>query len=47
MVVGEIAAIAYVNGLVLATTKDIDFTRFKGLTVENRSKQRVRPETEP
>jgi tRNA(fMet)-specific endonuclease VapC len=32
---GQIAAIAHVNGLVLATTNDKDFARFKGLTVEN------------
>ena len=35
---GQIAAIAQVNGLVLATTNDKDFARFKGLTVENWSK---------
>jgi tRNA(fMet)-specific endonuclease VapC len=35
---GQIAAIAHVNGLVLATTSDKDFARFKGLTVENWSK---------
>jgi tRNA(fMet)-specific endonuclease VapC len=35
---GQIAAIAHVHGLVLATTNDRDFTRFKGLTVENWSK---------
>ena len=32
---GQIAAIAHVNGLVLATTNEKDFRRFKGLTVEN------------
>ena len=35
---GQIAAIAHVNGLVLATTHDKDFARFKGLTMENWSK---------
>lgn len=35
---GQIAAIAHVNGLVLATTNDKDFARFKGLTVETWSK---------
>ena len=35
---GQIAAIAKVHGLVLATTNDKDFARFKGLTVENWSK---------
>lgn len=35
---GQIAAIAHVNGLVLATTNDKDFVRFKGLRVENWSK---------
>ena len=44
---GQIAAIARVNGLVLATTNDKDFTRFKGLTVENWSKRHTRPKTEP
>jgi tRNA(fMet)-specific endonuclease VapC len=43
---GQIAAIARVNGLVLATTNDKDFTRFKGLMVENWSKRHVRPKTE-
>lgn len=43
----QIAAIARVNGLVLATTNDKDFTRFKGLTVENWSKRHARPKTEP
>jgi tRNA(fMet)-specific endonuclease VapC len=43
---GEIAAIARVNGLVLATTNDKDFTRFKGLTVENWSKRHIRPRTQ-
>lgn len=32
---GQIAAIAHVNGLVLATTNAKDFARFKGLSVEN------------
>ena len=35
---GQIAAIAKVHGLVLATTNDKDFARFRGLTVENWSK---------
>jgi len=35
---GQIAAIAHVHGLVLATTNEKDFVRFKGLTVENWSK---------
>jgi tRNA(fMet)-specific endonuclease VapC len=35
---GQIAAIAHVNGLVLATTNDKDFARFRRLTVENWSK---------
>ncbi len=35
---GQIAAIAHVNGLVLATTNSKDFARFKGLAVENWSK---------
>ena len=39
---GQIAAIAHVHGLVLATTNDKDFVRFKGLTVENWSTRRVR-----
>ena len=44
---GQIAAIAHVNGLVLATTNDKDFGRFKGLTVENWSKRHARQKTEP
>lgn len=44
---GQIAAIARVHGLVLATTHHKDFTRFKELTVENWSKRHVRPKTEP
>jgi len=36
---GQIAAIARVHGLVLATTNDKDFARFKGLKVENWSKR--------
>jgi tRNA(fMet)-specific endonuclease VapC len=36
---GQIAAIAHVHGLVLATTNDKDFSRFKGLTVENWAKR--------
>jgi tRNA(fMet)-specific endonuclease VapC len=43
----QIAAIAHVHGLVLATTNDKDFARFKGLTVENWSKRHVRRKTEP
>ena len=35
---GQIAAIAHVNGLVLATVNKKDFAGFKGLTVENWSK---------
>ena len=44
---GQIAAIAQVHGLVLATTNDKDFARFKGLTVENWSQRHARPKTEP
>ena len=44
---GQIAAIAQVHGLVLVTTNDKDFARFKGLTVENWSKRHVRRKTEP
>ena len=42
---GQIAAIAHVHGLVLVTTNDKDFTRFKALTVENWAKRptRARP----
>ena len=43
---GQIAAIAHMNGLVLATTNDKDFARFNGLRVENWSKQHVRPKIE-
>jgi tRNA(fMet)-specific endonuclease VapC len=39
---GQIAAIAHVHGLVLATTNNKDFARFKGLTVENWSKKHER-----
>jgi tRNA(fMet)-specific endonuclease VapC len=42
---GQVAAIAHVNGPVLATTKEKDFTRFKGLTVENWSKRHGRQKT--
>ena len=35
---GQIAAIAHVHGLVLATTNERDFVRFTGITVENWSK---------
>ena len=44
---GQIAAIAHEHGLVLATTNDEDFARFKGLTVENWSKRRPRQKTAP
>lgn len=44
---GQIASIAHVHGLVLATTNDKDFARFRGLTLENWSKRHVRPRTEP
>ena len=44
---GQIASIAHVHGLVLVTTNDHDFVRFKGLRVENWSKRHVRPKTEP
>ena len=44
---GQIAAIAHVHGLVLATTNDKDFARFEKLTVENWSKRHVRQKTEP
>lgn len=43
---GQIAAIAHVHGLVLVTTNDRDFDRFKGLTVENWSKPRSRATTQ-
>lgn len=36
---GQIAAIGHVNGLVVVTTNDKDFLRFKGLTVQNWSKR--------
>jgi tRNA(fMet)-specific endonuclease VapC len=39
---GQIAAIAHVNGLVLVTTNDKDFTRFKVLTIENWMKRPAR-----
>jgi tRNA(fMet)-specific endonuclease VapC len=44
---GQIAAIAHVHGLVLATTNDKDFVRFKGLRVENWSKRHVRQKKDP
>jgi len=44
---GQIAAIAHVHGLVLATTNDKDFARFKGLTIENWSTRRIRTKSEP
>ena len=37
---GQIAAIAYVNELTLVTVNVKDFTRFKGVEVENWSKRR-------
>ena len=37
---GQIAAIAYVNELTLVTANVKDFTRFKGVEVENWSKRR-------
>jgi len=40
---GQIAAIAHTNGLVLVTVNARDFTRFKGLEVENWSMERRRP----
>jgi len=43
---GQIAAIAHVNGLVLATTNDRAFVRFKGLTVENWTRRPIRSKTE-
>ena len=39
----QIAAIAHVHGLVLVTTNEKDFTRFKGLRIENWSQRSVRP----
>ena len=44
---GQIAAIAHVHGLVLATTNDRDFVHFKGLTIENWSKRHARSKAEP
>ena len=44
---GQIAAIAHVHGLVLATTNDRDFVHFKGLTIENSSKRHARSKAEP
>ena len=44
---GQIAAIAHVNRLVVATTNDKDFVRFSGLKVENWSKRPVRSKREP
>jgi tRNA(fMet)-specific endonuclease VapC len=43
---GQIAAVAHVHGLVLVTTNDKDFVRFKGLTVENWSKRPSRARAE-
>jgi len=40
---GQIAAIAHANGLVLVTVNARDFTRFKGLEVENWSMERRHP----
>jgi tRNA(fMet)-specific endonuclease VapC len=42
---GQIAAIAHVHGLVLVTTNDRDFARFKDLRVENWSKRDARAKT--
>lgn len=39
---GQIAAIAYANGLVLVTVNVTDFAPFKDLQVENWSKTRAR-----
>lgn len=39
---GQIAAIARVHGLVLVTTNEQDFARFKGVSVANWSKRRAR-----
>jgi tRNA(fMet)-specific endonuclease VapC len=36
---GQIAAIAHVYGLVVVTTNDKDFVRFKGLSIQNWSKR--------
>ena len=44
---GQIAAIAHVHGLVLATTNDRDFVHFKGLTIENWSKRHARKRRSP
>lgn len=44
---GQIAAVAHVHGLVLATTNDKDFVRFKGLKVVNWSKRHVPSKREP
>jgi tRNA(fMet)-specific endonuclease VapC len=44
---GQIAAIAHVRGLVLATTNDRDFVHFKGLTIQNWSKRHARSKAEP
>jgi tRNA(fMet)-specific endonuclease VapC len=44
---GQIAAIAHVHGLVLATTNVHDFVRFNGLKVENWSKRDGRQKKEP
>lgn len=40
---GQIAAIAKVHGLTVVTTNDKDFSGFKGLAVENWSKESTRP----
>jgi tRNA(fMet)-specific endonuclease VapC len=40
---GQIAAIAKVHGLTVVTTNDKDFGGFKGLAVENWSKESTRP----
>jgi tRNA(fMet)-specific endonuclease VapC len=44
---GQIAAVAYVNDLVLVTTNDKDFERFKGLKIENWSSRRERSKQQP
>ena len=43
---GQIAAIAHVNGLIVATTNDEHFVGLKGLRVENWSKRHARSKVE-
>lgn len=43
---GQIAAIAHVHGLVVATTNVKDFVRFRGLRVDNWSKPEASSKTE-